>query len=1121
MRLSSVVAAVLASLVLLALPSSYAAFNGKTTTAAGFAAAATFPTYPAQVTSAGPAYYHRSDDTPAYATTTAADSSGNGQLGTYPGATDGPAAYYPFDDGSGTKAADAAGGANQLTLMNGPTWAGGHVGTGALNLDGTDDYAISAKSAVDTSNSFSVSAWVNLTNVGGNRTVVGQDGVNASAFYLQVYYGRWAIASYNSDSTNDTVIRAVSAAPPSANRWTHLAAVYDDPNDRLRLYLDGQLVATAAKTLDWRSSGGLTVGAGLFLANGRVDYVQGQIDDVRAFPRALSSGEITQIYARPRTWWTFDSPTAGQPDASQSGNTGTISGTPTYSGSGVVMDGDDYVTGAGGGIHTDRSYSVAAWVSPLDTSGLKTIAAKFGTTASSFALKSTSGVWTFATTASDSTSPTTTTVSATTPATGSTPAYVVGVYASVANELRIYVNGKLEGITAAGPVWDASGVLNVGRLRVNGSNVNDFFTGRIDDVQAFDRPLTSDDVYALYTAPAAAYMFDENYPTVAADSTGSGDTLTSAAGTTTWTASGHRGGALALSSSAYLSTSGSVLDTSNSFSVAAWVYLTTAGATNQTVLSQSGTSTSAFELQYRGSGGIWAFAGQPTDSTAAANVAVSSAASAGRWVHLVGVYDDPNDTVTLYVNGSSAGSAAATADFASSGPLVLGADKVGGTIGRFFTGSVDQVFAFPKVLSAADVASLYNQDPVLRWSLDENTGTGATDRSASVNTGTLANGPSWSTGVSGSALTFDGIDDQVTSTAAPVNSAATFSVSAWLYVTGGNAAQAAVSGNGATSFRWRLGITGNRWVFRMTPADSGNPTLVDALGPTAATNTWTHVVGTYNATTMVLSVYVNGVFGGSNTLTANWNATAPMVLGYVLNNNTQSSRWTGSIDEVNVFPRMLTLPEINALYGLYSIQPAATTIHLPAVSLGVPGALQGAQQGQTASTAVAFSGAGGAYNARSFTSPNPFTIELWFRVTGNAGGTLAGFTTDLTSMSTTADRLLYLNSTGKLVFGVAPGGTKTTVATTASYNDGVWHHAVASLGAAGMKLYTDGALQASNTGVTTALAATGYFRWAAVNLTGWTGRPANDYLTGSIDELAVYATQLTDNAVARHYAADH
>src|SRR3989338_5343069 len=47
------------------------------------------------------------------------------------------------------------------------------------------------------------------------------------------------------------------------------------------------------------------------------------------------------------------------------------------------------------------------------------------------------------------------------------------------------------------------------------------------------------------------------------------------------------------------------------------------------------------------------------------------------------------------------------------------------------------------------------------WTFDEGAGTTANDSSGNNNTGTLTNGPTWTTGKIGQALNFDGVNDYV------------------------------------------------------------------------------------------------------------------------------------------------------------------------------------------------------------------------------------------------------------------------------------------------------------------------------------------------------------------------
>ena len=84
------------------------------------------------------------------------------------------AGYWKFDEGTGTTAADSSGGGHPLTLQGGATWTTGVVGPHALSVTPQQD-AASTVPVVDTSNSFTVSAWVNLSNTNGFQTFVAKE----------------------------------------------------------------------------------------------------------------------------------------------------------------------------------------------------------------------------------------------------------------------------------------------------------------------------------------------------------------------------------------------------------------------------------------------------------------------------------------------------------------------------------------------------------------------------------------------------------------------------------------------------------------------------------------------------------------------------------------------------------------------------------------------------------------------------------------------------------------------------------------------------------------------------------------------------------------------------------
>ncbi|GAA5109344.1 hypothetical protein GCM10023339_09300 [Alloalcanivorax gelatiniphagus] len=189
---------------------------------------------------------------------------------------------------------------------------------------------------------------------------------------------------------------------------------------------------------------------------------------------------------------------------------------------------------------------------------------------------------------------------------------------------------------------------------------------------------------------------------------------------------------------------------------------------------------------------------------------------------------------------------------------------------------------------------------------------------------------------------------------------------------------------------------------------------------------------------------------------------------------------------------------------------------------GVIGGVGGAISGDT-DTASTFSGATGG-SAAGVTAGNPpdvFTLETWFKTTSTTGGRLVGWSNrNTTANSTKRDRQLYMDNSGRLHFGVKPNAARQVVTSPSSYNDGAWHHAVASLSTSGMKLYVDGAQVASRADVTVGEhLSIGYWRLGGDSLASWPSVPTSGYFNGSLDEVAIYKHELSAVEVATHHAA--
>lgn len=192
--------------------------------------------------------------------------------------------------------------------------------------------------------------------------------------------------------------------------------------------------------------------------------------------------------------------------------------------------------------------------------------------------------------------------------------------------------------------------------------------------------------------------------------------------------------------------------------------------------------------------------------------------------------------------------------------------------------------------------------------------------------------------------------------------------------------------------------------------------------------------------------------------------------------------------------------------------PGGGGVYFGGPSLNVAGAITG-------NSAVSLDGNNDLVSSSTlFTNPQVFSIELWFRTNDTTGGKLVGFGNSQSGNSGNYDRHIYMTNSGNLRFGVF-SGSAVTIETPSSYRDDLWHHAVATLSSAGMRLYVDGVLRASNTSVTTAQNYNGYWRLGGDNLNGWPSRPSGNYINARVDEFAYYTTALSATRVLAHYQA--
>jgi hypothetical protein len=209
---------------------------------------------------------------------------------------------------------------------------------------------------------------------------------------------------------------------------------------------------------------------------------------------------------------------------------------------------------------------------------------------------------------------------------------------------------------------------------------------------------------------------------------------------------------------------------------------------------------------------------------------------------------------------------------------------------------------------AAIVSPNPPSDLVGWWRFDEGTGSVASDSSENENTGTIS-GATWVDGKYGGALSFNGVNNYVncgSASSLDLNQAVT--VEAWVNPASTNSYQAIVDKGWDAAYT--LMVT-NVGTFRFQIRDATG--TYRANSPPLTVGVWTHVVGTYNATTKSVKIYVNGVLQSSAEAQGAILSTAyPLNIGKAAQ---YGPAFNGIIDEVRIYNRALSAAEIQTNFG--------------------------------------------------------------------------------------------------------------------------------------------------------------------------------------------------------------
>jgi len=215
-----------------------------------------------------------------------------------------PTCYWRMDDTSGSTCQDVK---NECdgTYNNGPDLGGEGVLSGSdspsVEFDGNNDYVDLDSYDVD-GDELTLLAWVRRSDASGSKPkgyIFGKAQTPAANkhYWGVSTYPKWGNIYLRFHLRTDGSVTELSAESGELvnEQWHLVAAVYDGAT--MKLYLDGQEVATVAKTGDIDTASNVDTWIGGHPKNANTRPWPGDLDEVALFKRALTPEEIQSLFA--------------------------------------------------------------------------------------------------------------------------------------------------------------------------------------------------------------------------------------------------------------------------------------------------------------------------------------------------------------------------------------------------------------------------------------------------------------------------------------------------------------------------------------------------------------------------------------------------------------------------------------------------------------------------------------------------------------------------------------------------------------------------------------------------------------------------------------------------------
>ena len=153
---------------------------------------------------------------------------------------------------------------------------------------------MSGSSVPSLGTTYTISAWIKTNTIGANKAFVAARSTSSVTPILFQLDQNNADARLVVRDDASTIATASFTSGLSVGKWYHVVGIRN--GNSLSIYVNGVAGTPASNTLGTITTNSLNIGAITAGSATRSLFMDGLIDDVRIYNRALSAGEVTDLY---------------------------------------------------------------------------------------------------------------------------------------------------------------------------------------------------------------------------------------------------------------------------------------------------------------------------------------------------------------------------------------------------------------------------------------------------------------------------------------------------------------------------------------------------------------------------------------------------------------------------------------------------------------------------------------------------------------------------------------------------------------------------------------------------------------------------------------------------------